>query len=502
MSFGGDAIKAFDRAKRDKMVDHTCGILDDKELAQRIKIRHQNIQAVTEVGGERLVMQVNEGVAQGDPLGSSTYVSGYEGVQNQIDSNRVPSADFSLQLSSDTNPVPVNLSRTMVVDDHFETHLLGQSNQIDILQARLKSIVEPILGVQQEWGIDSNRTKTVLLISLFGKHSRSAKNALGKHLTLSDGTTLPIQRSFKYVGVRVGGTNDGCNEEVGVRIGKANEAMSRLLPICKIKPLSIKTKLQLYNSTVLSILTYGLPQRILSTAQIQRLEALQTRHLRRLGQSAAHVHHESNFDLRTRLEQSSLSTLLLWMRLKWWHKLLLENDPNIRMATEGNEISQGKWGMAVDSEPHDLEIQLLADVKTWCIATKRPIPPNILSAKTTLLTVGKNELRSVKDARSIVERNARKQFGPLNPRFNAHNALPLFCTNQRLQSHRTAAHAFRVPIRQLVVADIANKPRYICLFCKHSYANKHVAQEHVQRVCGPKASAERISEVIAEHESL
>ncbi len=64
-SFLGDAIKAFDRVKRSKCMNKCLSKLnsspEEKELANRLVVRHQEIIAITEVGSSRLEMQVDEG---------------------------------------------------------------------------------------------------------------------------------------------------------------------------------------------------------------------------------------------------------------------------------------------------------------------------------------------------------------------------------------------------------------------------------------------------------
>ena len=165
-SFLGDAIKAFDRVKRSKCMKKCLNKLSssesEKELANRLVVRHQEIIAVTEVGGSKLEMQVDEGVAQGDPLGPPVYVVGYEGTLENIDEIRVPAENFVLPFKLPQTEEATDMSRTLFVDDHFEIHVLDCGNDVDLIKQRVRDIVEPIIQAQSEWGIDSGRDKTVI----------------------------------------------------------------------------------------------------------------------------------------------------------------------------------------------------------------------------------------------------------------------------------------------------------------------------------------------------
>ena len=161
--FLGDAIKAFDRVKRSKCMNKCLTKLSsapaDKELANRLVVGHQEIIAVTEVGNSRLEMQVDEGVAQGDPLGPPVYVVGYEGTLESIDEIRIHSEDYSLPFQLPNADETTDMSRTLFVDDHFEIHVLDCGNDPDLIRQRVRDIGEPILFAQSEWGIDSGREK-------------------------------------------------------------------------------------------------------------------------------------------------------------------------------------------------------------------------------------------------------------------------------------------------------------------------------------------------------
>jgi hypothetical protein len=475
--------------------------IPDPELAMRIELRHSNIQAVTQVGEKQLIMQVNEGTAQGDPTASSIYVNTYTGVQDEIDTVRTPINNFTLQMACNEHPIPTEMAQTLVVDDHAETHLLPSTNNPETIIQRIKSIVQPILTTQENWGINSNRDKTILLINLYGKGSNKCLKKIGNKIKLDDGTSLNIVNTFTYVGVNIGGTNNGDNLEVQARINKSNEAMTRLNNVWKNKKLDTKTKILLHSSTVESILKYGTAQRAYSDAQLQKLEAVHQRNLRRIARSPAHIEHESNVEVRERLSVPSLTSQLRYQRLRWIQRLQTQNDQTTLMAILGTEISEGQIGQYISNETHPLANLYMKDIIT--LHKVLNIPHNITNPHQALATISqftKSQLQTTLTSDSELERSQRKKYGPQNqPTFFCETCTKGFCTNLALQSHKNSAHKRRMPIRQLVIPDTTQAGRYTCMLCNKSFKDKHGAQEHIQRICAPKHDAAHIQTLLDQH---
>ena len=490
-SFLGDAIKAFDRVRRSKCMNKCLAKLSstpaEKELANRLVVRHQEIIAVTEVGNSRLEMQVDEGVAQGDPLGPPVYVVGYEGTLEKIDEIRIPSEDYSLPFQLPNAQETTDMSRTLFVDDHFEIHVLDCGNDPDQIKQRVKDIVEPIFFAQSEWGIDSGRDKTVILLSLFGRGSQKARKVIGNKILLSDGSFVRVVIKATYLGVEIGGPQDGAQQEVSHRIRKANEAMNRLSPIWRLPPLSLQKKIHLYNSLVLSILTYAAEFRQWSTAQLERLEAVHMRHLRRIARSPAHVDHESNSNLRERIGVPSLTSQLRFRRLKWFRKLLTNPDEPTWTGAWGSFVHPSRESptpvIPLMQEALKSDLGALASVSNWSI----PSLTNQISQEwwdaLKLTTIA--QLSKVLSSDSLVEKNLRKKYGPDNlPTFECSDCGRKFVTKAKLQTHRSSAHAWREPLRKLVRPTTTDE--YSCRLCNTLFKNKQGAQLHVQRVCAPK----------------
>ena len=71
-----------------------------------------------------------------------------------------------------------------------------------------------------------------------------------------DGNSLAYVEEFTYLGSLLSKDN-ACSRDVAIRLGKARNTFACLQTIWKSKQYSLKTKIQLYNSNVKSVLLYG-----------------------------------------------------------------------------------------------------------------------------------------------------------------------------------------------------------------------------------------------------
>jgi len=77
---------------------------------------------------------------------------------------------------------------------------------------------------------------------------------------------------FCYLGSII--TNDGgCHREILVRMGKANSTFGRLGRIWASRKISVRVKIQLYNSLVLAVLLYGAETWPITKLKTRKLEA-------------------------------------------------------------------------------------------------------------------------------------------------------------------------------------------------------------------------------------
>lgn len=123
--------------------------------------------------------------------------------------------------------------------------------------------------------------------ALFGLKINTTKNKIMKinnknnsPITM-DQNQLDEVASFTYLGSVVA-VDGGMGEDVSVRIGKARTAFNMLNKIWKAKNISLKTKLQIFNSNVKSILLYSSGTWKITTNILQKLQTFLNRCLCRL----------------------------------------------------------------------------------------------------------------------------------------------------------------------------------------------------------------------------
>ena len=132
-----------------------------------------------------------------------------------------------------------------------------------------------------------------------------------------------------------GGGDDSNNLEVTQRIKSAGEATARLNRLWKLKGVTEETKVRAYCQLVRTILVYGIEARVLSRAQVTRLECFQTRVLRRIGKSQSHITRESNDEIRLRMNEPSVDSHICRTRLRMWQKLFSNPIESVISAVTG-----------------------------------------------------------------------------------------------------------------------------------------------------------------------
>ena len=95
--------------------------------------------------------------------------------------------------------------------------------------------------------------------------------------------TQPVTttHTFKYLGSTIASNNNSFND-VNRRIAIATPTMSKLSSIWTSSRLSLAVKMRLYNSLIISIIAYSSASWTLTKAQKKRLDAFNTKALRRI----------------------------------------------------------------------------------------------------------------------------------------------------------------------------------------------------------------------------
>jgi hypothetical protein len=303
LTFLGDAVKAFDRIDRQVVLRRTSKRLNNETLAHRLTVRHTRMIARTVLEEGVVDMVVGTGVAQGDPNGPPMYVNGYEEVLEKIEEKRENKNQSEMKIAMPDwwhvkkeggKNLEMKTAKTMFVDDHLEVHKLelkkGKKKAKKELEKQIKELIQPIFEAQKEVGVESGMEKTVILLELHGKGSRRVMKELGGRIKMEDGKEVKIVDNAKYLGVQIGGSTEMNSKEIKDRIEKANKAMMRLTRIWKMENIKLEEKVRIYKTLVTSILTYATETRVWSNAQMEQLEAIQMRHIRRIAKIARSYH--------------------------------------------------------------------------------------------------------------------------------------------------------------------------------------------------------------------
>ena len=86
------------------------------------------------------------------------------------------------------------------------------------------------------------------------------------------------------------------------------------------------------------------------------------------------------------------------------------------------------------------------------------------------------------------KRNLTKSTALNEPIYKCTECKAAFDDNAKLQTHRFAAHKIRHPLRKLVTTPT-------CPLCMITYKNLRTCQEHISKVCGPRATAQTIRQL-------
>ena len=195
------------------------------------------------------------------------------------------------------------------------------------------------------------------------------------------GVQVKFVPNFKYLGSIISSTGD-INPEITRRRALAASAMKSLSrPLWKQRHVSRKTKLRVYNSTVLSILLYGAEAWAMNKSHERRIDGFDSRALRRL-EGIYWPERISNIDLRTRTCQPEASRLAAMRRIRWYgHILRLPNDHPTKALLAFNPAEAGwrrprgaprtRWMdvVAADLRLCDVTVQdaqrLALDIPAW-----------------------------------------------------------------------------------------------------------------------------------------
>lgn len=266
-----DISKAFDsvnRAALFKILDH---IKCPQNILTILKLLHEDTTSSVLADGEYSEpFEIKTGVKQGCVVAPVLFLLYIQAIMNRV--KETNEGSVNLVYRSDTNMFNKRgLQSTSKVKSAHVGELMFADDAALVTKTpeELQRLVTAFVNAAKTFGLNVNINKTEVMFV----------NTLPAIIHIN-GNPLKEVNSFKYLGSLI--TNNGdLNCEVRNRINAATQAFARLYNrVWKPHHLSLKTKIQVYNTIVLSTLLYSSECWTLKAYQTQQLNAFHTRCLR------------------------------------------------------------------------------------------------------------------------------------------------------------------------------------------------------------------------------
>ena len=203
-------------------------------------------------------------------------------------------------------------------------------------------------------GLEINKSKT--------KHIRM--NALSTEAIQLDDDLIEEVNEFTYLGSKL--TIDGsCDIEVQTRISKASQAFGMLRNIWKARNISLKTKLRLFKSNVMTTLLYGAESWKMTKTLSHKLEVFQRKCLRRILR-IFWPNVINNDDLYERTHTRPIEEEIRKRRWRWiGHVLRRPSDAIPRVAIRWTPAGKRKRGRPKETWRRTVETEMKVNGWTW-----------------------------------------------------------------------------------------------------------------------------------------
>ena len=219
--------------------------------------------------------------------------------------------DYILRKQDETG-YGIEISKSHIYDLDFADDIVLLDTSNESLQKNtneLKAIAEKI-------GLCFNSSKCEAMVTLDNSIDISIDQCQVKTTT-----------TFPYLGSRISNTGRSM-DEINTRIGKAGAAFGKLQQTLGQKNLNLKTKLNLYNSLVLSILLYGSETWTIYATEMSRLNAFHQRCLRKII-GVTYKDRIKNVEVLHRTGQRRISDVIRERRMRWLGHVLRMKDNRV-----------------------------------------------------------------------------------------------------------------------------------------------------------------------------
>ena len=196
---------------------------------------------------------------------------------------------------------------------------LEYADDTTIFASTLNDLTNSLKICQEEAlkiGLRINWSKTRIL-SVGNVHNPSS--------VIINGEEVKLESNFHYLGSIVS-KQGGCEDDIKHRIGKAAGVLNSLHKhLWSQRAISRQTKLRIYQAAVLPVLCYGAETWTWTSSLANKLNAFDTRALRRI-ENIRWFDFVSNTELRRRTNTVPLIRVLTKRRLSWFGHLLRQPD--------------------------------------------------------------------------------------------------------------------------------------------------------------------------------
>ena len=295
-----DFEKAFDSIHRESLwyIMKYYGIPD--KLIKMVKLLYGAFEcAVLEDGEESEWFLVTTGVKQGCTMSGFLFLL---------------VIDFVMKRTLEREPTGIRWNFTTKLEDlDFADDLALLSSKFHDIQQKTQSLHENAIRVGLK--INIKKTKVMRL------------NSNIREQVQIDGKTIDDVDTFTYLGGVVT-SKGGCDEDISNRLCKAKTQFRRLRKIWSSSNFSIRTKIKLFNSLVMSVLTYGSETWKTTEGDKKKLDTFQNRCLRQLLR-VRWPDKISNEELHRRTRTTKVSEAIKERKWKWIGHVLRMDDSRI-----------------------------------------------------------------------------------------------------------------------------------------------------------------------------
>jgi hypothetical protein len=332
-----DFAKAFDSVSQQQLWAALEAYGIPVKIIQLIKAMYDGYECqVLHDGQLSEPFQVTTGVRQGCLLSPVLFLVAMDLIMSKVTSNRPRGIQWNLF--------------DWLEDLDFADDICLMSHKLTDMQEKIDALAREAAKLNlkincnktQEMRINTNRQDPILL----------------------NGETIQQVNSFCYLG-SIMTTSGGADEDVESRVKKAKAAFAQLRPIWNSRKLSLKTKLRLLNSNVMTVLFYGC-ETWKTTEEIRRkVQATVNRFLRSiLGIRWPEV--ISNEDLWQRTNHVQCDVQMKKRKWNWVGHTLRRGQQHIpKQALEWNPQGSRRRGRPRQTWRRSIHQELAAVGKSW-----------------------------------------------------------------------------------------------------------------------------------------